>query len=538
MTEIYHITGPPGTGKTSHLAQRAAQAADKRGSHRIAALSLTRAAAREIGSRGLDIPEGQLGTLHSFCFQAAGSPVIADRKIDEWNEAYPQLKLPIPHYDETKIDEDLSNMNLSADYDERAENCRDAMNLFRHQLIPYEAWPLYVKGFAKKWDDWKRENKYMDFTDLITFGLEEMEYAPGVPEVLIVDECQDMSRLEIKVIHKWGEGTDILLEAGDPDQAIYTWRGANPKVFMENEIPQANKKYLRRTWRLPKTVHKFIRKWIRDIKDREDVEFEPRDAEGEVIHSEASYSEPDEMIDICKEQIVNGKSTMILASCGYMLNQIVNALKVEGLPFYNPFSTKNAKWNPLQKIRDRVMPVDKVEAFLRPHESSQDEQREWTCDDFRKWMGVLQSKDILKRGIKTYIQSEALKLPKDFAEFSDWFLNKEDAVRANSLDLDWFLSSVIKSRKPPLIYPARIAKNQGAAALGLTPIIIVGTIHSVKGGQADTVIIFPDLSMSGWNHNETKVGHDDVRRVFYVGLTRARERLILCNPCSTRAVSW
>ncbi|KKK51037.1 hypothetical protein LCGC14_3118980, partial [marine sediment metagenome] len=300
----------------------------------------------------------------------------------------------------------MANMDIAVQHDERAENCMNAMNLNRHRMIEYELWPLYVKNFTEKWEAWKAESNYMDFTDLIIHGYKNMESAPGIPEVLIVDECQDMSKLEIELIHKWGKTCDILLEAGDPDQAIYTWRGANPNIFIENKIPENNKKYLRQSYRLPEAVHEYIRKWIRIIKAREDVEFKPRNASGSVKRMDASYLEPDPLIDICKEQMADGKTTMILASCGYMLVQIIARLKGEGLPFYNPFSTKNARWNPLQRIRKRVMPVDRVAAFMAPHESNDEFQREWNRQDFKNWMGLLEAKRIFKRGTKSYVASE------------------------------------------------------------------------------------------------------------------------------------
>lgn len=61
----------------------------------------------------------------------------------------------------------------------------------------------------------------------------------------------------------------------------------------------------------------------------------------------------------------------------------------------------------------------------------------------------------------------------------------------------------------------------------------MGTIHSVKGGEADVVVLFPDLSAAGmrqwvgpWE------GRDAVIRCFYVGMTRARETLVICQPGS------
>ena len=76
--------------------------------------------------------------------------------------------------------------------------------------------------------------------------------------------------------------------------------------------------------------------------------------------------------------------------------------------------------------------------------------------------------------------------------------------------------------------------RNGIEVLQKEPRVIVGTIHSVKGGEADNVIVFPDLSpkwlelmeRSGWE------GRDSVLRLFYVALTRARKRLIVGDPAS------
>jgi superfamily I DNA/RNA helicase len=59
--------------------------------------------------------------------------------------------------------------------------------------------------------------------------------------------------------------------------------------------------------------------------------------------------------------------------------------------------------------------------------------------------------------------------------------------------------------------------------------VIPGTIHSVKGGEAQTVILIPDLSLAAvkpyWAGETASIG-----RLFYVAMTRASERLLLCRP--------
>ncbi|MDP2857691.1 MAG: hypothetical protein Q8P50_06885 [Bacillota bacterium] len=70
----------------------------------------------------------------------------------------------------------------------------------------------------------------------------------------------------------------------------------------------------------------------------------------------------------------------------------------------------------------------------------------------------------------------------------------------------------------------------GADALLRRPLVTVGTIHSVKGGEADVVYLFPDLSYSGMREwVQGPFIRDPLIRMFYVALTRAREVVVLCG---------
>ena len=65
----------------------------------------------------------------------------------------------------------------------------------------------------------------------------------------------------------------------------------------------------------------------------------------------------------------------------------------------------------------------------------------------------------------------------------------------------------------------------------------MGTIHSVKGGEADVVYLFPDLSVSGMDEwDGTVEQRAPIYRLFYVGMTRARETLVLCPQAKKWAV--
>ena len=71
-----------------------------------------------------------------------------------------------------------------------------------------------------------------------------------------------------------------------------------------------------------------------------------------------------------------------------------------------------------------------------------------------------------------------------------------------------------------------------------TPRVVVGTIHSVKGGQADVVYLFRDLSQAAdAQYGRGGAMRDSVVRLFYVGATRACEELHVCQRETGMAIT-
>jgi len=60
------------------------------------------------------------------------------------------------------------------------------------------------------------------------------------------------------------------------------------------------------------------------------------------------------------------------------------------------------------------------------------------------------------------------------------------------------------------------------------PRITASTIHGSKGGEADNVVLFTDLSAAA--DNAMRINPDDMHRVFYVGVTRTRQNLYIVEP--------
>jgi hypothetical protein len=232
---------------------------------------------------------------------------------------------------------------------------------------------------------------------------------------------------------------------------------------------------------------------------------------------------------------------MFLAACSYMLRPIVQVLRKNAIPFHNPYRRSHGFWNPLRAGR-RGSSVNRVLALLVAHPGFGEVHREWTAGEFALWTEWLTAKGILKHGAKAQIRDLDASRPVTMAELDAVF---ETGVLESLLNcfegdhrvlLSWWRSRVNSAMQNRIQFPADIATVRGPQALLEKPQVTVGTIHSVKGGEADVVILFPDLSQAGdAAYQRYGPPRDAVIRMFYVGLTRAREALYLADRAGTMA---
>jgi len=224
---------------------------------------------------------------------------------------------------------------------------------------------------------------------------------------------------------------------------------------------------------------------------------------------------------------------MFLAACGYMLQPLVAVLRKNAIPFHNPYRKSNGFWNPLRIGRGST--PSRVLALLVAHPGFGDGRRDWTNGDLSLWAEWLSSEGVMKRGSKRKLQGLAPNDAVTFETLDDLFETAAiEALLATfggdyRLLLEWWRKRVTTSVFKRVQFPLDIADAHGPSALIEVPRVVVGTIHSVKGGEADVVYLFPDLSgEADRQYQKTGPPRDAVIRQFYVGMTRARETLYIC----------
>ena len=323
---------------------------------------------------------------------------------------------------------------------------------------------------------------------------------------------------------------------------IYTFSGASPEAFLYPEVLPERKRVLKQSWRLPRRIHEFSQRWIKQVKHREPKEFEPKQEEGEVLTCNATFKTPIAAVDLAASYAQIGKTVMILTSCSFMLDPVKAQLKNYGLPFHNPYRKTRGDWNPMGNFgasagtskSQRISTRERVLAFLRDTTGT----GYWSISDLDKWIELVKTTGILKRGSRDRVSVIAEEHNGCTGESDETFymsIFEEFALeRARKRDLPWFRNALLSTKANVVNYPLEVYKRHGIKALEEKPKIIVGTVHSVKGGESDVVILFPDISMSAMDGYSKEP--DPIVRTFYVGMTRARETLVLCRPHSMLSV--
>lgn len=534
MKNLFRVHGPPGVGKTTWLASQVERAVAQFGPDKVMVVSFTKAAAMEVVSRATTVNEHNIGTLHAICFRALQSPTLAEVKIKEWNQTHPLYSM---------------SGGVVIDVEDAAAEAimgggsGDALlsktEILRGKMTPFELWPADAVGFYAKWDEWKKERGYLDFTDLIEVCLRTVAWAPGQPDVVFVDEAQDLNPLEMKLIHNWSSHTTRTVIVGDADQCLYEFKGSSPRGFLEPELPPDQQLVLRQSYRVPRRVHSVASEVIRRCAYRYPAEYLPRDADGQVDYRPSFISsEPTALITSVLDDLSFGKRVMILGSCSYMLHRTIEGLKRVGIPFHNPFSVKRGDWNPMRGGAARI------QAFL-----DGSRRRWWTRSECSRWTEILEADGLLVRGGRKRLKA-LLKAgpPGEKMRFSDLYQcfetdRLDECLRlidgGDAPAIEWLSKNILDSWKPKLSYALSIVARYGPSAIYDVPKVVVGTIHSVKGGEADTVYLFPDLSPQAsdmWVRGGES--RDTILRQVYVGMTRARDRLVLCGPSSRGAIQW
>lgn len=488
---VHLILGAPGCGKTTRLLAIIDEALEQgMAPEQIAYVSFTRKAANEAITRaqekfGFDkkqIPFFR--TLHSLAYSMLGlsrQEILTDYSSIASATGF---NLKIRSNVTTHLPSGSGEHGEVAFIEALARNKEHALRQEwelwqqenRDSKLPWHI----LKYYADTLTNYKQSQGLLDYTDILQLFVDQELVAPV--KLFIVDEAQDLSRLQWAVIEHASKKAERIIVAGDDDQAIYEWSGADVNYFLGLKGTQ---EVLEQSWRLPKKVYNFAGELSGRIKKRYDKNWNPREEHG--IVERKYYMDQLPLED-----------SMLLTRNNYQLNEIKEHLFDKGY-FYN---TNNGFC-----IEEEYLTAIKYWEHLRKGSTLKSGQ-------INVMVKLMKEGQALSRGAK----QKLLRLNPN-EEYALGDLQQLGLV--NTAIWHEVLTAIPQNKTDYII---RCLSN----GQKLDTQLYVGTIHSVKGGEADNVILFPDLSYR--NYTSLKRSPDAEHRVWYVGATRARQALYLMEP--------
>ena len=457
---IHKIYGPPGTGKTHRLISRA-RAYVRIGTplHKIGYFAFTRKAAKEAKER-MPIDEKKLEhfqTLHSFAYNTLGLQEENIMQPFHYEDLGKELGIRVKYSDKYNEEEShfltcndpyfqLIGRAINRDVDIREEFDK---NEHDRKQIKWTTLKHIHDNFLK----YKENYKLQDFNDIINNVLNK------VPDfdVVFIDEAQDLSPLQWKLYDKLKENSKDVYLAGDDDQAIFAWAGADVERFIKEP---AKEKILRKSKRISMSVQAESKYPIMKINGvRKHKIYRPRNYEGE-----CKYISNLGQVDLTK-----GK-WLILTRTKNQLLELMKQVRKKNL-YYQSNKGKSYKVRLYKAAR---LYTDWTKGKIL------EEKEEKECKDF---MGN-----------------------EHFNRKLNWY--------------DVFVAAPEKEKRY-----IRIMLENGED-LDVDARIFMSTIHAIKGGEEDNVILAlhqGDKIQKSIKRSIDK--RDEEHRVWYVGITRARNNL-------------
>ncbi|MEI3227753.1 MAG: ATP-dependent helicase [Lachnospiraceae bacterium] len=583
---VEHVDHPclvlagPGSGKTTVITHRTKKLIEEEGisPSNILVITFTKAAAMEMQQRFLQLMGGKrlpvsFGTFHAVYFQILkyAYNYRAENIIRE--EKKYEILRNIVHKTELDIsDENEFVANLISEISNVKGEMLDVAYYYSKNC-PEE---VFKKIFREYNDTLIRAN-LIDFDDMLVMCYELLTKRKDILKLwqdkyryILIDEFQDINRVQYEVIRLLAKPQDNLFIVGDDDQSIYRFRGARPEIMLnfEKDYPEAKKIILDTNYRSTPEIVAAAGKLIRNNKKRFEKQIRAERKNGSkpvILPFDNVYKECNYILEEIEQLIAKGLTYQDMAVL-YRTNTNPRTLLEKLMEHNIPFCMKDV----IPNLYDHFIAKDII-AYIN------------AAVDFRE-KGVMKRGDMLrlinrpKRYIsrdvfpraevnledvkrfyqdKGYVLERISKLEYDLAMirnmnpyaaiqyirhgigYEEYLTEYAEYRRMKPEELYDVLEELSEAAKPYKTYQewfkkieeyGEELKKQARERQEKKDGITLATMHSSKGLEYRAVFII-DANETITPHKKALLPEDieEERRLFYVAVTRAKDWLYICH---------
>lgn len=368
--------------------------------------------------------------------------------------------------------------------------------------------------------------------------------------LIMLDEAQDTSAIQMRFLEILiNSGIDDIMLVGDPDQAIYAWRTAEPKLFQEKYTQwEPNSKILNENWRSSKNICNFFSKIssLTDVpksmnNDCKDCQILPEiwDYKDDIIQSVINS-----FLGLCKSNSIelSPKNIAILTRSKEFLSQISkNNIKIQRI---FPWADDCLRARDIAKAKYffekglfakafTIMERTVFKIITRSEYANSNEMYrlveeygilKWRCEIFN----IISSLPNIQYPLGEWI-----------TEANKYLQNNCNIIKETIPD---FTLRIKRDRKPNIYSKLNFEElfSQVEDSKLSLPNYILGTVHSIKGETFEAVLFFAK-QRGGDNRNyntilNSSIVESEELRIIYVAISRPRRILVIAVPKKDKTI--
>ena len=568
------VLAPPGSGKTLIVTERTRYLIEESGVRpdQILVITFTRYAAREMKERFERLTAGKnypvtFGTFHSISYGIGATNLMSEKEssvllqevIDQTDiESTPEVE-----DEEELVRELLREVGM-------VKNGLCHLKDFHSKYLTQDEFAEVFRSYEHQ----KKELKKFDFDDMLVQCYALFRKKPEILQgwqkrfqYILIDEFQDINRVQYEVIRMLAAPRYNLFVVGDDDQSIYGFRGAKPELmlYMKQEFPSLRTISLTVNYRSTEFITGAAARVILHNDTRFYKRVQSFRGRGQNVHVQEVLDEQEEAQYVTEEiqkkldQGIKPGEIAVLFRAAVQARMISEILSEHRIPFemrdyvtnfYRHFIVKDmmAYLQLAAGKRDRSLFLTICNRPLRYLARNSMENRQVNFEDLRKfycdkdWMlDIIDQFDVDVRMMKNmapYAAIQYIRKKIGYDDFLKEYAEKHQISWKQLMDVMAELEERSKNFKSYDEWEIHIAKytqeleEQQAKARKIKGErenkVQLMTIHSAKGLEfEDVFVIHANEGEIPHQKAEKKDEIEEERRLFYVALTRAKNNLCI-----------